>query len=126
MIYQERMRRVDDRIFTALDFPDCGQIRPQRPVSTTPLQALNLMNSDFVLEQSKLIAKLAVEDSGSRQHDAATQVGQWRNSNPFRGVRFWPVHRRADLPGRVELGHASRQFGITCSSILQPRKARLT
>ncbi|MCP4777234.1 MAG: DUF1553 domain-containing protein, partial [Planctomycetaceae bacterium] len=44
MIYQERMRRVDDQIFTAFDFPDCGQVRPRRPISTTPLQALNLMN----------------------------------------------------------------------------------
>ena len=57
MIYQERMRRVDDRIFTAFDFPDCGQVRAKRPVSTTPLQALNLMNSDFVVEQSALIAE---------------------------------------------------------------------
>ena len=39
MIYQERMRRVDDQIFTAFDFPDCGQVRAKRPVSTTPLQA---------------------------------------------------------------------------------------
>ncbi len=57
MIYQERMRRVDDRIFTAFDFPDCGQVRTKRPVSTTPLQALNLMNSDFVVKQSALIAE---------------------------------------------------------------------
>ena len=52
MLYQERMRRVDDGIFTAFDFPDCGQIRAKRPVSTTPLQALNLMNSAFVVEQA--------------------------------------------------------------------------
>ncbi len=64
MLYQERMRRVDDRIFTAFDFPDCGQIRPKRPISTTPLQALNLMNSDFVLEQSLRIADRATNDSG--------------------------------------------------------------
>lgn len=64
MLYQERMRRVDDGMFTAFDFPDCGQVRAKRPVSTTPLQALNLMNSDFVIEQSKLIAKRATEDSG--------------------------------------------------------------
>ena len=57
MLYQERMRRVDDRIFTAFDFPDCGQVRAKRPVSTTPLQALNLMNSDFVVEQAKLISQ---------------------------------------------------------------------
>lgn len=65
MIYQERMRRVDDQIFTAFDFPDCGQVRPKRPVSTTPLQALNLMNSQFVLEQSQYIAERAIEDAGN-------------------------------------------------------------
>ncbi len=63
LIYQERMRRVDDKNFTAFDFPDCGQIRARRPVSTTPLQALNLMNSDFVVQQAKLIAKRAEQDS---------------------------------------------------------------
>ena len=31
MIYQERMRRVDDQMFTAFDFPDCGQVRSKRP-----------------------------------------------------------------------------------------------
>ena len=64
MIYQERMRRVDDQMFTAFDFPDCGQVRARRPVSTTPLQALNLMNSSFVMEQSKLIAQRALREAG--------------------------------------------------------------
>ncbi len=59
MLYQERYRRVDDKMFTAFDFPDCGQVRAKRPVSTTPLQALNLMNSDFVIEQAKFIAERA-------------------------------------------------------------------
>ena len=64
LLYQERMRRVDDGIFTAFDFPDCGQVRAKRPVSTTPLQALNLMNSDFVIEQSKRIADRAETNAG--------------------------------------------------------------
>lgn len=63
MLYQERMRRVDDQMFTAFDFPDCGQVRAKRPVSTTPLQALNLMNSDFVIEQSGKIAERAISDA---------------------------------------------------------------
>ena len=66
MIYQERMRRVDDQIFTAFDFPDCGQVRDKRPVSTTPLQALNLMNSNFVVDQSKHIAEKATNDIGNK------------------------------------------------------------
>ena len=64
MLYQERMRRVDDGMFTAFDFPDCGQVRAKRPVSTTPLQALNLMNSDFVIEQSQKIAERAAKEAG--------------------------------------------------------------
>ena len=63
LLYQERMRRVDDQNFTAFDFPDCGQIKARRPVSTTPLQALNLMNSDFVVQQSELIAERAESES---------------------------------------------------------------
>ncbi len=74
MLYQERMRRVDDGIFTAFDFPDCGQVRAKRPVSTTPLQALNLMNSDFVIEQSKLIAERAKKKAGGDDVKAIDRV----------------------------------------------------
>ena len=39
-------------------------LRAKRPVSTTPLQALNLMNSDFVIDQSKRLADRAKQDAG--------------------------------------------------------------
>ena len=70
------MRRVDDKNFTAFDFPDCGQIRARRPVSTTPLQALNLMNSDFVVEQSRLIAQLAMKESDDNETAALNRCFQ--------------------------------------------------
>ena len=72
MLYQERMRRVDDQIFTAFDFPDCGQVRDKRPVSTTPLQALNLMNSPFVVEQADFLVERVVRDVGA--DDPAREV----------------------------------------------------
>ncbi|MDF1825612.1 MAG: PSD1 and planctomycete cytochrome C domain-containing protein [Verrucomicrobiales bacterium] len=74
MLYQERMRRVDDRIFTAFDFPDCGQVRARRPVSTTPLQALNLMNSDFVIEQSEYISERAIREVGDDAEERIRRV----------------------------------------------------
>jgi hypothetical protein len=74
MIYQERMRRVDDHIFTAFDFPDCGQVSAKRPVSTTPLQALNLLNSDFVVEQSAFIAERAQQEAGKEPAAAVRRV----------------------------------------------------
>lgn len=70
MIYQERMRRVDDQLFTAFDFPDCGQVRAKRPVSTTPLQALNLMNSEFVIDQSRMIAERARRETEGDSNNA--------------------------------------------------------
>ena len=70
------MRRVDDRIFTAFDFPDCGQVRAKRPVSTTPLQALNLMNSDFVLEQSRRIADRARKEADDEKEKSIDRCFQ--------------------------------------------------
>ncbi|MCI0620074.1 MAG: DUF1553 domain-containing protein, partial [Acidobacteria bacterium] len=57
MIYQERMRGIDDQMFSAFDFPDGGQILAKRTVSTTPLQALNLMNGPLVTIQSEKVAR---------------------------------------------------------------------
>ncbi|GAB5561411.1 MAG: PSD1 and planctomycete cytochrome C domain-containing protein [Synoicihabitans sp.] len=74
MLYQERMRRVDDQIFTAFDFPDCGQVRAKRPVSTTPLQALNLMNSPFAVKQAELIAARAETEHPTDIEAATTRL----------------------------------------------------
>ena len=73
MLYQERMRRVDDKMFTAFDFPDCGQVRGKRPVSTTPLQALNLMNSAFVVDQAKFIAQRAKKETKSEAEEVVVR-----------------------------------------------------
>jgi mono/diheme cytochrome c family protein len=71
MIYQESMRGIDDRMFTAFDRPECGQVTPKRTLSTTPLQALNLFNGDFILTQS---TKLAERVQGEAGTDANAQT----------------------------------------------------
>ena len=57
MIYAHRVRRERDRVFGAFDCPDGGQSAPRRRNSTTPIQALNLLNSRFVIDQSAAFAK---------------------------------------------------------------------
>jgi hypothetical protein len=52
MIYADKPRMQGDGVFAAFDCPDAGQTQPRRAVSTTPLQALNLLNSRFMLQQS--------------------------------------------------------------------------
>ena len=59
MIYSLKLRMEPDAIFAAFDAPDGGQVCPSRPRSTTPLQALNLFNSSFLLEQAAILAAKA-------------------------------------------------------------------
>lgn len=56
MIYAHRVRRERDAVFGVFDCPDGGQSLPGRKNSTTPIQALNLFNSKFVIDQAKEFA----------------------------------------------------------------------
>jgi len=73
LIYQERMRGIDDRMFTAFDRPECGQVSAKRTVSTTPLQALNLFNGAFVVTQAGKLAERVQREAGT---DSAAQIGR--------------------------------------------------
>ena len=69
MVYMTRVRQERDAIFGAFDCPDFSQVVPQRSRSTTPLQALNLLNSRFVLQQAERFAsrlEQAESDPGAR------------------------------------------------------------
>ncbi|MEO1992818.1 MAG: DUF1553 domain-containing protein [Pirellulales bacterium] len=57
MIYAHRIRMESIPVFGAFDCPDAGQPAPKRQQSTTPIQALNLFNSEFVLTRAQAIAK---------------------------------------------------------------------
>jgi hypothetical protein len=55
-IYLYNKRSVRLPLLTSFDQPDAITSCPVRPVSTHPLQALSLMNSDFMTEQSQAFA----------------------------------------------------------------------
>jgi hypothetical protein len=61
MVYQTRVRQEKDAVFGAFDCPDATQVVPRRNQSTTPLQALNLFNSEFVWGRAQAAAQLARE-----------------------------------------------------------------
>jgi hypothetical protein len=64
MIYQSKPRVQLDDTFGAFDVPDAGQIAPRRTSSTTPLQALNFLNSTFAMQQAGLFATRLAQDAG--------------------------------------------------------------
>ena len=56
MVYLARIRQEQDSVFGSFDCPSGNQVMPKRSRSNTPLQALNLFNSNFVGQQSELLA----------------------------------------------------------------------
>jgi len=65
MVYQSKPRVELDSLFGAFDCPDAGQIQPKRNISITPLQALNLLNSQFMLDQSQVFAARVAREAGT-------------------------------------------------------------
>jgi hypothetical protein len=71
MVYAFKVRMEQDGIFGAFDCPDGSLVMPKRSASTTPLQALNLFNSRFMLQQADTFARRLRREAGD---DAAAQV----------------------------------------------------
>ncbi len=71
MVYMTKVRMERDAVFGAFDSPDAAQVCPQRSRSTTPLQALNLLNSTFITDQAEHFAERLRAEAGP---DPADQV----------------------------------------------------
>ncbi len=65
MIYQFKPRMQQDGVFGAFDCPDGAQIAPKRTSSITALQALNLLNSQFLLQQAGFLAERLTREAGA-------------------------------------------------------------
>lgn len=65
MVYGTVVRQRPDGVFGVFDCPDAGQIAPKRTRSTTPLQALNLLNSGFMMQQANFFAHRLEKESGA-------------------------------------------------------------
>jgi len=73
MVYQSKPRAELDSFFGAFDCPDAGQVQPKRTMSTTPLQALNMLNGAFILDQANRFAARVEREVGS---DPSLQVAR--------------------------------------------------
>jgi hypothetical protein len=62
-IYRININSGKDPLLDAFDCPDPSVKTPRRGVTTTPLQALELMNNSFVQRQAKALAGRALAES---------------------------------------------------------------
>jgi hypothetical protein len=108
MVYAYKVRMEQDGIFGAFDCPDGSLVMPRRSVSTTPLQALNLFNSRFMLRQSEVFAARLKTEAGG---DVAAQVR-----------RAWQLayNRLPDRAEAAEAGAFAKAEGVPalCRAIL--------
>ncbi|NBV44652.1 MAG: DUF1553 domain-containing protein [Planctomycetia bacterium] len=65
MIYQTKPRSELDGFCGVFDCPDAGQVQPRRTVSTTPLQALAMMNGPFLVDQAERFAARLEREVGA-------------------------------------------------------------
>lgn len=64
MVYLFRIRAAQDGVFGSFDCPDGGSIMSRRSRSNTPLQALNLFNSSFSVQQAGFLAERLQAEAG--------------------------------------------------------------
>jgi len=77
MIYMTKVRQEQESVFGVFDCPDASQSVPKRSRSTTPLQALNLLNSKFLMQQASLFSDRLRNNVGSNtveQIDSAFEL----------------------------------------------------
>ena len=67
-VYRFIVRTTPDQFMATLDCPDAANLTPARNVTTTSLQALALMNNDFMLRQSKYLAERVASEAGAEKN----------------------------------------------------------
>ena len=70
-VYRININSAKDPLLETLDCPDPSVKAPRRAVTTTPLQALGLMNDPFVLRMARALADRVRAEAGP---ETASQV----------------------------------------------------
>jgi Protein of unknown function (DUF1553)/Protein of unknown function (DUF1549)/Planctomycete cytochrome C len=113
MIYAHKVRRERDAVFGAFDCPDGGQSSARRRESTTPIQALNLFNSRFTIEQAAAFAARVKADAGDdvgKQLQRAYQLAFSREPSPGEVADAEPIVKEFGLATLCRVLFNSTEF----------------
>lgn len=70
-VYHQNARAAVVDLVTDFDAPDCAAAAPRRAITTTPMQALTLLNHQFTLDMAQSLAERVQKEAGS---EPAAQV----------------------------------------------------
>ncbi|MBI1352896.1 MAG: DUF1553 domain-containing protein [Acidobacteria bacterium] len=75
-VYHQHARSVKPELLGQFDCPDTALAAPKRVSTTTPLQALSLLNNEFALQQAGFLSQRLADEAGD---DPAARVERlWR------------------------------------------------
>jgi uncharacterized protein DUF1553 len=87
-IYRTGVQSAKDPLLEVFDCPEPSVKAPHRSVTTTPLQALGLMNNPFVQRQAKYLAKRAEREAGGELAGQVVQAYQLAFGRPPTGAEL--------------------------------------
>ncbi len=67
-VYHQNARAARVDLMAEFDSPDCAFATPRRAATTTPLQALTMLNHDFTLDVARALAKRLRREAGADHH----------------------------------------------------------
>jgi hypothetical protein len=114
-IYRLSPRGGRSALLDTLDCPDPSAAAPRRSVTTTPLQALSLLNSPFVLRMSQAFAQrvqLEFPWDTKRQIDAMMELAYGRPASPEELRRGQELVNQHGLPALARAIFNSHEFVV--------------
>jgi hypothetical protein len=112
-LYRTWVRSGRNPLLDVFDCPDPSTKTPRRAVTTTPLQALSLLNNSFVLRMSNRLADRLQHEAGAdipRQITLAYQLTYGRSPEPSELETLTPFVTDHDLPALCRVLFNSSEF----------------
>jgi hypothetical protein len=106
MVYQNKPRMALDNFVGAFDCPDAGQPAPKRTSSTTPLQALSMLNDPFAVQQALFFAERLERESGSQSEAQVRRAFQLAFGRQPSLEELWDAASLVDTQGLKTLTRA--------------------
>lgn len=75
-VYRFVVRTTPDQFMATLDCPNAANLTPVRSITTTALQALAMMNNEFILRQAEYLAQRVTSEAPASNSDKVHRVFQ--------------------------------------------------
>lgn len=96
-VYHQNARAAVVDLMTEYDQPDCSLSTPRRARTTTPLQALTMLNHAFTLDMSQALASRIPEGTPAVQAKALYQLAYQRLPSQKESQRLEPLLNKGNL-----------------------------